>query len=118
MAKDKTEKDLEMELLEQKIKTLEAHVGKKGKSADELYQERLMKYEASKKEREEQKQKIEARKMEIWQEFPKFNGQEIALIEAWERRAAQLENVDPVASKRYREIIKEKYKEVAKDPNR
>lgn len=110
-------KDLQLELLLEKIKSLENNQ-KKPQTADEAFQARVQKYESSQAERDKLKQEIEKRKMELWSQNPRMRQDEVILIEAWERRAKSVESSNPDFAKRLRYEIRMKIKEVSEDSNR
>lgn len=116
-AKETQVKDLQVELLNEKLKNLEAQVTKP-KTTEEQFQERVARYESKQAERDELKAKIEQRKMQIWQENPRMRSDEVQLIESWERRAKEIEASNPEFAKRLRYEIKRKIKEVNEDLNR
>lgn len=108
---------LEVQLLLEKIKNLEAKVTKP-KTSDEEFQERLAKYESSKEQREQLKAEIEKRRMEIWSVNPKMRQDEVILMEAWERRAKAVKSSDPNFAIQLENQMKRKVKEVNEDYNR
>lgn len=110
MSKQET-RNVEMELLQEKLKNLEAKVTKP-KTTEEEFQERVAKYESSKAMRDEEKAKIEKRQMELWQQHPKAKQHEIVLFEAWERRANQVEKSNPEFASKLRRNMKRKVKEI------
>lgn len=117
MSKEKTNRDLELELLQEKLKNLEQRVTKP-KNSQEEYEERLAKYDANKDKREALKQVINQRRMELQQQNPKAKWAEIEIIEAWERRSEELKATDPAGSQMFKNQIKRKLKEINSDPFR
>lgn len=113
----KEERNIELELLREQMKNLQAQV-QKPKSSEEAFQERLAKYESKVQEREELRQQIEKRRMEIWAQNPRMRQDEVLLIEAWERRIKQTEKSNPGFAQQLKAHMKIKIDEVNKDPNR
>lgn len=114
---DKDTEALQIELLNEKIKNLQAQVTKP-KTSEEMYQERLSKYETARENREKLKHEIDKRKLELWSKYPKMRSDEIMLIEAWERRAESLKDTNPHFAQQLQYRIREKIKEVNSDPTR
>lgn len=110
----KQERNLEVELLNEKLKNLEAQI-KKPQNSEEAFQARVDQYEAGAAKREVLRQEIEKRRMEIWQQNPKMRQDEVLLIESWERRIKETENKNPHFAQMLKFRITEKIKEVNKD---
>lgn len=111
MAKEQTEneKNLEVELLKQKLKNLEQLLVQP-KNAQEEYQERVAKYEAEQGKRDKMKKEIEKNRMELWAQNPRARQDEIVVLEAWIRKAAT--TTDPEYKARLEQAIKAKFKEI------
>lgn len=113
----KKDRNFEVELMEEKIKALESKIAKP-QSKEELFQERLAKYEASKPRREALAAKINQRRRELQEMYPKARYEEVKILEAWERRAEQLKDSDPNASARFKYEFKVRISQINKDPMR
>lgn len=119
MAKQQ-EQNTELELLKAKLELLEGKVTKH-KTSEEEFHARVAKYEASKEQREALKAQIEKRRLEIMQ-LPELMGKarldEVILLEAWERRAKDIESTNPSFAERLRYEFKKKVRDIQKDPMR
>jgi hypothetical protein len=113
----KSNQELQIEVLTAKLENLSSKVTK-AKTSEEEFQERLAKYEASKPKRDALKADIEKRRMEIWSQNPKMKQEEVILMESWERRAKSIEATDPEFAGKLKGQMKAKVKEVNEDMNR
>jgi len=111
---------LEVELLKEKVENLKSKI-EKPKTSEELFQERVQKYESSQKERDTLKSQIEKRRLEIMQEpelLGKARWDEVILLESWERRAKNVEKIDPNFAIILRNNIARKKRDIKTDTSR
>lgn len=114
MSKQQDAKDLQVELLNEKLKSLESKVIKP-QTAEEAFQARVALYEAKQEERNKLAEKIQSRRNELMMQNYKLRQDEAAIIEAWERRAKENEVKNPDFAKMLKARIAEKLKEINSD---
>lgn len=117
MAKNDNARDLELELLQEKLKHLESKISKP-QSSEEMYQQRVALYESKAPEREALQRQIDTNRMRLQNENPRARWDEIVKIEAWTRRANELEKTNPSYAQNLRNQVKLTLRDIAKDPFR
>ena len=113
----KAERNFEVELMEEKIKSLEAKVTKP-QTSEEAFQERLVKYEAGQPRRDALKAEIQERRRVMQEKYPKARYEEIKTLEAWDRRSDMLKDKDMNASIKLRNEFIRRVNQIQKDPTR
>lgn len=108
--------ELELELLKEKIKSLEAARPSQDKKESE-YIQRLEKYNSTKDQRDAKKSEIESKKMQLMNKNPKLRMDEASVIVGLQVRAEQFEEGSPDRLK-IEDYIKSKIKFAAEDPFR
>jgi hypothetical protein len=107
----KNDRDLELELLKAEMELLKGKVTKP-KNSEEEFLERVARYEANKEAREIMQKEIEQRRMELQQQLQKARYSEIVTLEAWDRRAKDVEKANPGYATRLRNEYKMKVREI------
>lgn len=108
----KQERNFEMELMEEKLKALEAKVVKPMNS-QEAFQARVAQYDANKDKRDALKATIEANRRELREKYPEATGDEIRTLEAFQRRSEETKSLDPRASNRFKKEFNLRVKQLS-----